>query len=84
MVLALLNQTLAGFRGGFKSFRLAIFYRSTTANHWDPNGCFWEEINSGYYLQYIYPYDEDYMDPTISKERQLRLNQHPPDLSLKR
>jgi hypothetical protein len=35
---------------------------------------FWEEINIGYYREYIYPYDDLY-NPTISKERKLRLNQ---------
>ena len=34
---------------------------------------FFEEINSGYYQEYIYPYD----DYTVSPERQLRLGQRP-------
>jgi hypothetical protein len=33
---------------------------------------FWEVINTGYYDQYIYPYDEWY-NPTISEERKLRI-----------
>jgi hypothetical protein len=33
---------------------------------------FFEEINCGWYQEYIYPYD-DWYNPTISKERQLRL-----------
>ena len=37
---------------------------------------FFEEINSGYYQEYIYPYD-DWYNPTISPERQLRLGQRP-------
>ena len=34
---------------------------------------FFEEINAGYYQEYIYPYD----DYTVSPERQLRLGQRP-------
>ena len=34
---------------------------------------FFEEINSGYYQEYIYPYD----DYTVSPELQLRLGQRP-------
>ena len=37
---------------------------------------FWESINIGYYEMYIFPYD-DWYNPTISKERQLRLGQKP-------
>ena len=37
---------------------------------------FWEAINFGYYEMYIFPYD-DWYNPTISKERQLRLGQKP-------
>ena len=76
------KQVWAGFQEGFASFNLAIFYRSASAKHWDPADCFWEEINVGWYHEYIYPYD-DWYNFTISKERGLRLDQHPPDLSLK-
>lgn len=37
---------------------------------------FFEEINCGWYQMYIYDYD-DWYNPTISKERQLRLGQKP-------
>jgi hypothetical protein len=37
---------------------------------------FFEEINSGWYQMYIYPYDDLYL-PTISQERKLRIDQHP-------
>ena len=37
---------------------------------------FFEEINAGYYQEYIYPYD-DWYNSTISPERQLRLGQRP-------
>ena len=37
---------------------------------------FFEEICIGYYQEYIYPYD-DWYNPTISPERQLRLGQRP-------
>ena len=65
---------LMELREGFSSFRLAVYYRSASAKHWDPVGCFWEEINSGWYREYIYPYDGWY-NAMISKERQLRLGQ---------
>ena len=64
------------FREGLSSFRCAIFYRCTSAESWDPNGCFWEEINLGWYRQYIYPYD-DYYNPRVSEQRKLRLGQKP-------
>jgi len=38
---------------------------------------FWEALSWGYYQEYIFPYDDCY-NPTISKERQLRLGQKPP------
>ena len=38
---------LMDFREGLSSFRCAIFYRCTSTESWDPNGCFWEEINLG-------------------------------------
>ena len=37
---------------------------------------FFEEISIGYYQEYIYPYD-DWYNPTISPERQLRFGQRP-------
>ena len=36
---------------------------------------FFEELNVGYYQEYIYPYD--WYNPTVSKERQLRLGFRP-------
>jgi hypothetical protein len=35
---------------------------------------FWNLINTGWYDEYIYPYDDNYF-PSLSKERQLRLSQ---------
>ena len=40
-------------------------------------GEFWEALSSGWYDDYIYPYDDPY-NITISPERKLRLNQKPP------
>jgi hypothetical protein len=40
---------------------------------------FWEALNWGYFEMYIFPYD-DWFNPTISKERQLRLGQRPKPL----
>ena len=37
---------------------------------------FFEEINCGWYEKYVTPYD-DWYNPTISPERQLRLGQRP-------
>ena len=74
---------LMDLRGGLSSFRYAIYYRFGRAEWLDPSGDFWEEINSGWMRDYIYPYD-DWYNAIISKERGLRLDQHPPDLSLKR
>ena len=37
---------------------------------------FFEEINCGWYEEYVTPYD-DWYNPTISPERQLRLGQRP-------
>lgn len=68
------------FREGFSSFYYAIRYRFEYYEWWDFKGDFWEEINSGWYQEYIFPYDDLY-NPTVSKARQLRLDQHPPDLS---
>ena len=68
------KQVWAGIREGFSAFDLAVRYRYGGYN------CFWEEISIGWYQEYIYPYDDFYY-AVISKERQLRLNQHPPDLS---
>ena len=37
---------------------------------------FWEGLSLGWYMEYIYPYD-DAFNPTISPERKLRLDQKP-------
>jgi len=68
------KQIWEDIREGFASFGLAIHYRYSD---W---GCFWEELSIGWYGEYIYPYD-DFYNAIISKERQLRLDQRPPDLS---
>ena len=39
-------------------------------------GNFWEGLSLGWYMEYIYPYDDDF-NPTISPERKLRLSQEP-------
>lgn len=38
---------------------------------------FWEGLNLGWYMEYIYPYDDPY-NITISDERKLRIDQKPP------
>ena len=42
---------------------------------------FWEALSSGWYDEYIYPYDDWYF-PIISKERRLRLAQEPEKIYL--
>ena len=64
------------FLEGFSSFYYATRHRFEDHEWW----YFWEEINSGWMREYIYPYD-DFYNAIISEERQLRLDQHPPDLS---
>ena len=48
---------------------------------WDSYGTdeFWEALSSGWYDDYIYPYDDSY-NITISPERKLRIDQKPPVL----
>ena len=38
---------------------------------------FWEELNYGWYTEYIYPYDDPYGVIMISPERKLRINHDP-------
>lgn len=72
-----LNQIIKGW----KSFFSAIRYRFDDYEWWEWDRDFWEEINIGYYEQYIFPY-ERYDVPFISKERQLRLAQKPETIYL--
>lgn len=37
---------------------------------------FWEGLNLGWYMEYIYPYDDPY-NITISPERRMRIDQKP-------
>lgn len=66
---------------GWESVYNAIRYRFDDYEWWEWDRDFWEEINIGYYENYIFPYD-DWYNPTISKERQLRLSQKPPTIYL--
>ncbi len=58
----------------FWSWVNAIYFRFDKYEYDIDRFAFFEEINIGYYEMYIYPYDDMY-NPTISKERKLRLNQ---------
>ena len=66
------------FIDGWQSVLNAIHYRFDSYE-WQED--FWEEINIGWYQEYIFPYDSFY-SPQISKERQLRLAQKPPTIYL--
>ena len=66
---------------GWKSVYAAIRYRFDSYEWWEWDRDFWEEINIGWYQEYIFKYDEWYY-PIISKERQLRLAQKPPTIYL--
>lgn len=61
------------FVEGFRNISYIIDSYETVEHFPDD---FWEAINFGYYEMYIFPYD-DWYNPTISKERQLRLGQRP-------
>lgn len=61
---------------GWESFFTAIRYRFDSYEWWEWDRDFWEEINIGWYREYIFKYDDFYV-PSISKERQLRLAQKP-------
>ena len=43
---------------------------------------FWEALSSGWYDDYIYPYDDAFYIHVPSPERKLRLNEKPPTIYL--
>lgn len=57
------------FREGFFHIRYIIDCYETVEHFPDD---FWESLSWGWMCEYIYPYDDCY-NPTISKERKLRL-----------
>jgi hypothetical protein len=63
------------FIEGFRNIEYIIDCRATM-NHFGYDD-FWESLSWGWMTEYIFPYDDCY-NPTISKERQLRLGQKPP------
>lgn len=58
------------------SWRNCIDYRFVQYNDNIDRLAFFEELNIGWYREYIYPYDDCY-DPTISEERGDRLGGFP-------
>ena len=58
------------------SIQNCINYRFVEYNDHIDRLAFFEELNSGWYQMYIYPYDDAYM-PIISEQRKIRLNQQP-------
>ena len=76
-----ITQTKAWIEDVYWAWSNGISFRF---NHYNDNidrCAFFEEINTGWYQMYIYPYDDLYM-PIISKERQKRLDEHPPTIYL--
>ena len=65
---------LEWFVEGFRNIHYILDCYDTVEHFPDD---FWESLSWGYYEMYIFPYDDCY-NPTISKERQLRLGQKPP------
>ena len=74
------KQLWVGLQEGFASFNFAIRYRFDGYYWRECDKDFWEELSIGWYQEYISPYD-DFYNAIISKERRLRLDQRPPDLS---
>ncbi len=69
-----------GFRSIVEGFRnISYTLRCYKDGHKYGYYDFWEALNWGYFEMYIFPYD-DWFNPTITKERQLRLGQRPKPL----
>jgi hypothetical protein len=64
---------LTWIEDSYWSWRNAIAFRLDYESRID-YCAFWEELNLGWYQEYIYPYDDWYV-PTISHERKLRLSE---------
>ena len=68
-----MNALKTWFENAWWSWGNCISFRCDNYEDNTDRLSFFEEINSGYYQEYIYPYD----DYTVSPERQLRLGQRP-------
>ena len=68
-----MNALKTWFENAWWSWGNCIHFRFDNYEDNTDRLSFFEEINSGYYQEYIYPYD----DYTVSPERQLRLGQRP-------
>ena len=68
-----MNALKTWFENAWWSWGNCISFRFDNYDDNTDRLSFFEEINSGYYQEYIYPYD----DYTVSPERQLRLGQRP-------
>ena len=67
-----MNKLFETIGDGFDNFQYALYCYNCEEY------CeFWEGLSWGWYEMYIYDFDDCY-NPTISKERQLRLGQKPP------
>ena len=69
----MINALKTWFENAWWSWGNCISFRFDNYDDNTDRLSFFEEINSGYYQEYIYPYD----DYTVSPERQLRLGQRP-------
>ena len=70
----LITQMKAWIENTLWSISNAVTFRMINYNDNIDRCAFFEEINSGWYQMYIYPYDDWYM-PTISQQRKSLLSQ---------
>jgi hypothetical protein len=68
------NKFVAWAKDAYWTCKNVIYFRTDRYEARMDYFAFWEEINSGWYDMYIYPYDDLY-HPYLSDERKLRLNQ---------
>lgn len=69
------NQSLMTFELAFDLWRGVLMCDSCTPGYKQLlSREFWEELNYGWYAEYIYPYDDPYGIKMVSPERKLRIN----------
>ena len=73
----MINSLKTWIEDAWRSWGNAIHFRIDRYEDNIDRCAFFEEISIGWYEMYIYDFDDCY-NPTISKERQLRLGQKSP------